>query len=95
MSGPIVPDIVLEAHGDREISRGRQRGGLVTALDHVLAQHNRTKALAEDLVAMTGPDRPRADVCIPQPATTMGPPCCTSGNGPKGDGSCNDQTRWA
>jgi hypothetical protein len=33
MSGQLDPDIVLDAHDDRDISRGHQLGDLVTALD--------------------------------------------------------------
>lgn len=39
MSGQLNPDIVLDAHDDRDISRGHQLGDLVTALDQVFALH--------------------------------------------------------
>jgi hypothetical protein len=62
MSGQLTPDIVLDAHDDRDISRGHQLGDLVTALDHafavrepdaVLVQGDTTSALAGALAANT------------------------------------------
>ncbi|MGH3927346.1 MAG: UDP-N-acetylglucosamine 2-epimerase, partial [Pseudonocardiaceae bacterium] len=39
MSGHITPDVVLDAHDDRDITRGHQLGNLVTALDQVFGRH--------------------------------------------------------
>lgn len=47
MSGQITPDIVLDAHDDRDISRGHQLGDLVTALDHVFALHEPDAVLVQ------------------------------------------------
>jgi UDP-N-acetylglucosamine 2-epimerase (non-hydrolysing) len=47
MSGQLTPDIVLDAHDDRDISRGHQLGDLVTALDHVFAQHEPDAVLVQ------------------------------------------------
>jgi len=47
MSGQLAPDIVLDAHDDRDISRGHQLGDLVTALDHVFARHDPDAVLVQ------------------------------------------------
>ncbi|MGH3768392.1 MAG: non-hydrolyzing UDP-N-acetylglucosamine 2-epimerase [Pseudonocardiaceae bacterium] len=39
MSGHIAPDVLLDAQDDGDLTRGRQLGDLVTALDHVFGQH--------------------------------------------------------
>ncbi|APU12508.1 MULTISPECIES: non-hydrolyzing UDP-N-acetylglucosamine 2-epimerase [Actinoalloteichus] len=47
MAGQITPDIVLDAHVDRDISRGHQLGDLVTALDQVLTLHEPDAVLVQ------------------------------------------------
>ncbi|MBV9447538.1 MAG: UDP-N-acetylglucosamine 2-epimerase [Streptosporangiaceae bacterium] len=47
MSGQLTPDIVLDAHDDRDISRGHQLGDLLTALDHVFARHEPAVVLVQ------------------------------------------------
>jgi UDP-N-acetylglucosamine 2-epimerase (non-hydrolysing) len=47
MSGQLTPDIVLDAHDDRDISRGHQLGDLVTALDQVFALHEPNAVLVQ------------------------------------------------
>jgi UDP-N-acetylglucosamine 2-epimerase (non-hydrolysing) len=47
MSGQLNPDIVLDAHDDRDISRGHQLGDLVTALDRVFALHEPDAVLVQ------------------------------------------------
>ena len=39
MSGHLVPDITLNTHDHRDLTRGHQLGDLVTALDKVFRQH--------------------------------------------------------
>jgi UDP-N-acetylglucosamine 2-epimerase (non-hydrolysing) len=39
MSGHITPEVVIDPHHDRDLTRGHQLGHLVTALDGVLGQH--------------------------------------------------------
>lgn len=62
MSGHLTPDAVLDVNHDRDITRGRQLGYLVTALDQVFDQHrpdvvlvqgDTTSALAGALAANT------------------------------------------
>lgn len=47
MSGQVKADIVLGAHSHRHISRGRQLGDLVAALDHVFTFHNPAAVLVQ------------------------------------------------
>jgi UDP-N-acetylglucosamine 2-epimerase (non-hydrolysing) len=47
MSGQLTPDIVLDAHDDRDISRGHQLGDFVTALDQVFARHKPDAVLVQ------------------------------------------------
>lgn len=47
MFGQLTPNVVLDAHDDRDISRGHQLGDLVTALDHVFAQHEPDAVLVQ------------------------------------------------
>jgi UDP-N-acetylglucosamine 2-epimerase (non-hydrolysing) len=50
MLGQLTPDIVLDAHDAHDahdISRGHQLGDLVTALDHVFAQHEADAVLVQ------------------------------------------------
>ena len=62
MSGHLVPDITLNTHDHRDLTRGHQLGDLVTALDKVFRQHrpdavlvqgDTTSALAGALAANT------------------------------------------
>lgn len=47
MSGQLTPDIALDAHDNRDISRGHQLGDLVTALDQVFSLHEPDAVLVQ------------------------------------------------
>ncbi|MGH3620244.1 MAG: non-hydrolyzing UDP-N-acetylglucosamine 2-epimerase [Sciscionella sp.] len=47
MSGHITPEVLINTHDDRDITRCRQLGHLVTALDHVFDQHQPDAVLVQ------------------------------------------------